>query len=81
MMRFWRRLGWLLEGILEEFWLQVGAKLGPKAIKKRCRKRDAILDGILKALEGSWMVFGGNMKKTKYEVDWKKRVAWGRRGV
>ena len=37
MMRFWMRLGWLLEGIFGGFWDhlggQVGAKLTPKSIK------------------------------------------------
>ena len=37
MMRFWMRLGWLLERIFYRFWDhlggQVGAKLAPKSIK------------------------------------------------
>ena len=37
MMRFWMRLGWLLEGIFSGFWNhlegQVGAKMGPKSIR------------------------------------------------
>ena len=37
MMRFWMRLGWLLEGIFGGFWDHLGgqveAKLGPKSIK------------------------------------------------
>ena len=41
MMRFWMRLGWLLEPILGGFWDhlggQVGAKLAPKSIKMQSK--------------------------------------------
>ena len=52
--RFWRDFG----SKLGANWDQVGAKLEPKAIKKRWWKCDALLDGFWKALGGSWMSFG-----------------------
>ena len=53
MMRFWRCLRWLLEGILGGFWAhlggQVGAKLAQKSItmesKMTCRKEVEINTG------------------------------------
>ena len=34
MMRFWMRLGWLLEGIFGGFWNHLGGQVGAKLIQK-----------------------------------------------
>ena len=65
MMRFWMRLGWLLEGIFGGFWdhleRQVGAKLVPKSIKMESKmtskkeveiKRGEALFGEIVSVQG-----------------------------
>ena len=66
MMRFWMRLGWLLGGIWEGFWRQVGGKLGPSWSPKPLKNDDENVMRFWMAsgrlLEARGWVLGGKMK-------------------
>ena len=66
MMRFWMRLGWLLGGILEGFWLQVGGKLGPSWKPKPSKNDDENVMRFWMASGRLWEALGEQNDKKSF---------------